>query len=189
MTHRAFNSFEELFLIQLIHDEWEADDGVIAIQEFFELLHEVRRDPALLDGEVPQVGKELVDCGEHGLHLLNMLNLNTFLIYHHVFVRFTGKDNGFNMGISNNLVPDVFIAKICELQVGDSHFNLALVCIQSTKVVATWKESVEETEISIEDRHDEADVDYGVCIFTPAICLCQVVELKDELRSIFEEEF
>ena len=48
---------------------------------------------------------------------------------------------------------------------------------------------MEEPKVGIEDSHYEADVDDGVCVFATAVCLCQIVELENELGCILEEEF
>jgi hypothetical protein len=137
----------------------------------------------------------LVDVHEFDLALVGEVFedlpqlLDTFLVYHHVLVGFTREDHGFHVGIGDDLASDVLEAEARKLKVRDTDLYLPLVCIETAKVVATGEQTMEESEVGIEDSHYEADVDDGVCVFATAVCLRQIVELEDKLGCIFKEEF
>jgi hypothetical protein len=91
------------------------------------------------------------------------------------------------VGVGDDLVADVLEAEAGELEVRDANLYLALVGIETAKVVATGEQTMEEPKVGVKDSHDEADIDYGVCVFATTVCLCQIVELEDELGCILEE--
>jgi hypothetical protein len=176
------------------------------------LLPEVRRNPALLNSKVPQVGEKLINGSEHGLDLFDMFDphlvdvheldfrlvreifedlaefFDAFLVNDHVFICFPGEDDGFNIGICDNLVSNVLVAEGGELQVGDADLYFALVGVQTTKEVAAGEESVEKAEVGIENSHDEANINDSIGVFASTICLSQIVELEKKLRGILKDE-
>lgn len=74
MLQACLDDLEELFFLELIHYQGEADQGVIDVQILNELLDEVCRERALLNGQVAEVFEACVHSGEEGLNLADALN-------------------------------------------------------------------------------------------------------------------